>query len=203
MPLFLKKIVLSDVQLGIWKIDESFEDFFVLYPWLGSLRNSILNSYNSNQRRCEILAVRLLIHELIGEDVLLFHKENGHPYLSNGLNIGISHTHGYAVIVVSQSKNVSVDIEYISQRVLRIKDRFMRNDERASSLIEYIIHWCTKETLYKMFTEDNLTFNKMQLLSIEGDNNKGIITAKNISRNQEVNVYYFRINDAVITYAAI
>lgn len=203
MPLLLKNNVMPGVLLGLWKIDESYEDFFILYPWLDCLRNSIESSHKSVQRRCEILAVRLLIREIIDEEVTLFHEKDGRPYLSNGLNISISHTKGYAVIIVSKSKIVSVDIEYISQRVLKIKDKFMRTDEHACSLIEYLIHWCTKETLYKIFVGDNLTFTKMQLLSINGDNSNGIITAKNIFRDQEVNVYYFIINDAVITYAAI
>lgn len=40
------------------------------------------------------------------------------------------------------------------------------------------MHWCAKETMYKLFPEDNLTFNKMQLLSVDGNDSTGIITAK-------------------------
>ena len=108
MPLLLKNNVMPGVLLGLWKIDESYEDFFILYPWLDCLRNSIENSHKSVQRRCEILAVRLLIREIIDEEVTLFHEKDGRPYLSNGLNISISHTKGYAVIIVSKSKIVSV-----------------------------------------------------------------------------------------------
>lgn len=203
MPLLLKKSLFPDVLLGVWKIDESFEDFCILYPWLKQKCCQEINSYKSEQRKCEILAVQLLIREFVGDNVSLFHERNGRPYLSNGLNVGISHTCGYAVVVISCNKNVSVDIEFINQRVLRIKDRFMRADECAYSLIQYILHWCTKETLYKMFSEDKLSFGEMQLLSIEGDDSDGIITAKNILRNQLIKVYYFTINNVIITYSAI
>ena len=203
MPLFIKKDISPDVCLGIWKIDESFEDFFSLFPFLNKFRGDIIASYKSNQRRCEILAVRLLIREIIGDNVSLLHEDNGRPILSNGVNIGISHTRGFAVIIVSPSKKVSVDIEYIDSRVVRIKDKFMRSDEQANSLIDYLIHWCTKETLYKLFSDDRLSYNEMQLLSIHGNNLEGIITARNIIRKQDVEVHYSIFNDMLLTYSVL
>ena len=44
--------------------------------------------------------------------------------------------------------------------------------------VKLLMHWCAKETMYKLFPEDNLTFNKMQLLSVDGNDSTGIITAK-------------------------
>lgn len=203
MPLFLRKNILPSVYLGIWKIDESLDDFFSLYPFLREFQSEVVGLYKSDQRCREILAVRLLIREIIDDNVLLFHKENGCPFLSNGMNIGISHTRGYAVVIVSSIKKVAVDIEYINKRVLRIKDKFMRDDEHADSLFEYMIHWCTKETIYKLFSEDKLSYNEMQLLSISHNGNDGIIAAKNIVRNKDVEVYYHTFDDIVFTFTAL
>lgn len=203
MPLFLRKNILPSVYLGIWKIDESLDDFFSLYPFLRGFQSEVVGLYKSDQRCREILAVRLLIREIIDDNVLLFHKENGCPFLSNGMNIGISHTRGYAVVIVSSIKKVAVDIEYINKRVLRIKDKFMRDDEHADSLFEYMIHWCTKETIYKLFSEDKLSYNEMQLLSISHNGNDGIIAAKNIVRNKDVEVYYHTFDDIVFTFTAL
>ena len=189
--------------MGIWKIDESLDDFFSLYPFLRGFQSEVVGLYKSDQRCREILAVRLLIREIIDDNVLLFHKENGCPFLSNGMNIGISHTRGYAVVIVSSIKKVAVDIEYINKRVLRIKDKFMRDDEHADSLFEYMIHWCTKETIYKLFSEDKLSYNEMQLLSISHNGNDGIIAAKNIVRNKDVEVYYHTFDDIVFTFTAL
>ncbi len=203
MPLFLRKNILPSVYLGIWKIDESLDDFFSLYPFLRGFQSEVVGLYKSDQRCREILAVRLLIREIIYDNVLLFHKENGCPFLSNGMNIGISHTRGYAVVIVSSIKKVSVDIEYINKRVLRIKDKFMRDDEHADSLFEYMIHWCTKETIYKLFSEDKLSYNEMQLLSISHNGNDGIIAAKNVVRNKDVEVYYHTFDDILFTFTAL
>lgn len=178
MPLFLNEEIFPDVRLGIWAISESSDDFWALSPYVESSHSEFNALYKSEQRKCEVLAVRLLIKEIIGDNVQLLHQDNGMPYLSLGMNISISHTRGFAVIIVSHSKQVSVDIEYLSNRIERIRSKFMRDDENASSQVKLLMHWCAKETMYKLFPEDNLTFNKMQLLSVDGNDSTGIITAK-------------------------
>ena len=203
MPLFLNEEIFPDVRLGIWAISESSDDFWALSPYVESSRSEFNALYNSEQRKCEVLAVRLLIKEIIGDNVQLLHQDNGKPYLSSGMNISISHTRGFAVIIVSHSKQVSVDIEYFSNRIERIRSKFMRDDENASSQVKLLMHWCAKETMYKLFPEDNLTFNKMQLLSVDGNDSTGIITAKNIFRNRNVSVYYRTFCNCLLTYAVL
>lgn len=203
MPLFLNEEIFPDVRLGIWAISESSDDFWALSPYVESSRSEFNALYKSEQRKCEVLAVRLLIKEIIGDNVQLLHQDNGKPYLSSGMNISISHTRGFAVIIVSHSKQVSVDIEYFSNRIERIRSKFMRDDENASSQVKLLMHWCAKETMYKLFPEDNLTFNKMQLLSVDGNDSTGIITAKNIFRNRNVSVYYRTFCNCLLTYAAL
>lgn len=203
MPLFLNEEIFPDVRLGIWVISESSDDFWALSPYVESSRSEFNALYKSEQRKCEVLAVRLLIKEIIGDNVQLLHQDNGKPYLSSGMNISISHTRGFAVIIVSHSKQVSVDIEYFSNRIERIRSKFMRDDENASSQVKLLMHWCAKETMYKLFPEDNLTFNKMQLLSVDGNDSTGIITAKNIFRNRNVSVYYRTFCNCLLTYAVL
>lgn len=203
MPLFLNEEIFPDVRLGIWAISESSDDFWALSPYVESSRSEFNALYKSEQRKCEVLAVRLLIKEIIGDNVQLLHQDNGKPYLSSGMNISISHTRGFAVIIVSHSKQVSVDIEYFSNRIERIRSKFMRDDENASSQVKLLMHWCAKETMYKLFPEDDLTFNKMQLLSVDGNDSTGIITAKNIFRNRNVSVYYRTFCNCLLTYAVL
>lgn len=203
MPLFFNEEIFPDVRLGVWAISESSDDFWVLSPYVESSRSEFNALYKSEQRKCEVLAVRLLIKEIIGDNVQLLHQDNGKPYLSSGMNISISHTRGFAVIIVSHSKQVSVDIEYFSNRIERIRSKFMRDDENASSQVKLLMHWCAKETMYKLFPEDNLTFNKMQLLSVDGNDSTGIITAKNIFRNRNVSVYYRTFCNCLLTYAVL
>ncbi len=157
--------------------------------------------YKSDKRLCEVLAVRLLIQEMLGTDVDLWHEDNGCPHLSNGMNIGISHTIGYAAVIISKEYRVSVDIEHISNRVSRITEKFLCPDEKADTVVEQLLHWCTKETLYKLYTEDDLRFEEMKVLSIDGNEPEGIIKAKNLKRDENVDVRYRVTDNFVLTYS--
>ncbi|MCD8202334.1 MAG: 4'-phosphopantetheinyl transferase superfamily protein, partial [Prevotella sp.] len=170
---------------------------------LEKYRTTFSDLYKSEKRLCEVLAVRVLIHELLGTDVELTHEANGCPHLSNDMNIGISHTNGYAAVIISQQHRVSVDIERIGNRVSRVTDKFLLPDEKANTITEQLLHWCTKETLYKLYSEDDLKFAEMNVLKIAGSDTDGIIKAKNIKRNEIVNVSY-RISDTyVLTFASL
>ncbi len=211
MALISIRQVSENINLGLWKIEESSDSFFHNFSFLEKYRDSFSNLYKSEKRLCEVLAVRVLIHEMLGTDVALLHDANGAPYLENGMNIGISHTNGYAAVIISQQHRVSVDIERISNRVSRITDKFLRPDEKAVTVTEQLLHWCTKETLYKLYPEDDLKFEEMKVLSINGSDIKcsgkecsdteGIIKAKNIKRNKKVDVRYHISNDFVLTYS--
>lgn len=203
MPLILIEDIFPDVKLGLWKMDESVEDLFILNPLLALQKVRVCNSYSSDQRRREVFTVHQLIYDMVGDDVELFHDESGCPYLSNGLNISISHTRGCAAVIVSSRFKVSVDVEYISERVNRITDKFLRMDEQAETLVDKLIHWCTKETLYKLYPNNHLAFMDMQLLSIEGNDNNGIITAKNLVCDKIQDVYYRSFDNFVLTYAVL
>ena len=80
----------------------------------------------------------------------------GSPWLKVG-------TSAYAAVILSRTSEVAVDIEYISNRVSRIADKFMRPDEDAPSVIDQLINWCAKETLYKFCSSQNLQYLEMKI----------------------------------------
>ena len=58
-----------------------------------------------------------------------------------------------------------IDIEYRSDRVLKIRSRFMNPEEEASLDREHeaehlLLHWCAKETLFKMIGREEVDFLK-------------------------------------------
>jgi len=158
--------VSPSVTLCVCQGDESADQLLEEFPFLIEYKACVY-SKNLSSRRCyEVLAELLLIHKLFGEGVSLSHDSRGCPRLSNGFNIGISHTNGCVAVIVSSCQKVSVDVEYMSDRVNRIADRFLRRDETALTLTDRLIHWCAKETLYKLYPDDNLGFMDIRLLSI-------------------------------------
>lgn len=164
--------VYPGVSLGLWQMDESPEQLFDLYPHLLPYRSSLDDKYKNDGRKLEFLAIRALMYEMLrvngASKGLLSHAGDfthnglGKP-LFRGYHVSISHTKGYAALILSKKSEVAVDIEYMSDRVERIAFKFLRKDERADSLDAKLVHWCAKETVFKLFSEENLLFEDMRV----------------------------------------
>ena len=164
--------VYPGVSLGLWQMDESPEQLFDLYPHLLPYRSSLDDKYKNDGRKLEFLAIRALMYEMLrvnGASKGLLshagdftHNGQGKP-LFRGYHVRISHTKGYAALILSKKSEVAVDIEYMSDRVERIASKFLRKDERADSLDAKLVHWCAKETVFKLFSEENLLFEDMRV----------------------------------------
>nr|WP_302753906.1 4'-phosphopantetheinyl transferase family protein [uncultured Prevotella sp.] len=164
--------VYPGVSLGLWQMDESPEQLFDLYPHLLPYRSSLDDKYKNDGRKLEFLAIRALMYEMLrvnGASKGLLshagdftHNGQGKP-LFRGYHVSISHTKGYAALILSKKSEVAVDIEYMSDRVERIASKFLRKDERADSLDAKLVHWCAKETMFKLFSEENLLFEDMRV----------------------------------------
>ena len=164
--------VYPGVSLGLWQMDESPEQLFDLYPHLLPYRSSLDDKYKNDGRKLEFLAIRALMYEMLrvnGASKGLLshagdftHNGQGKP-LFRGYHVSISHTKGYAALILSKKSEVAVDIEYMSDRVERIASKFLRKDERADSLDAKLVHWCAKETVFKLFSEENLMFEDMRV----------------------------------------
>lgn len=149
MPLLMKH---TGPLWGIWKIEESSE---VLLSLLRNREEYLpqLELIRTEQRRREWLACRVLLQELTGGPVCVAYRPNGAPYLSgSSLHISISHTKGYAAVLLQNRPAAGIDIEYHSGRVSRIRSRFMNPEEEAGIDKEHetehlLLHWCAKETL--------------------------------------------------------
>ena len=199
--MFIEKVA-PGVELGAWSMDESVEDLFPCNAVSVSLRKEI-DVVRSAQRRLEMASVHALVYHIFGKDMQIRHDGDGKPCLCNGFNIGISHTKGCAAVIVSEDKDVAVDVEYMDERVERVVGRLLRDDEKAVTLFEKILHWCAKETLYKLYSTDPLALSEMRLLSIHGDGGNGVITAENLRRNTSLRLKYKVVNGFVIVYAAL
>ena len=146
MPLLMKH---TGPLWGIWKIEESSE---VLLSLLRNREEYLpqLELIRTEQRRREWLACRVLLQELTGGPVCVAYRPNGAPYLSgSSLHISISHTKGYAAVLLQNRPAAGIDIEYHSGRVSRIRSRFMNPEEEAG---------IDKETLFKMIGQEEVDF---------------------------------------------
>ena len=201
MPLLCIKDSLPDVRLALWHLEETAEELLERYDVGKDFSEQVFLNNKSAHRRAEIIVVRLLIDCLFSRDVVLNHDKSGRPLLSNGYFISISHTSNIVAVIVSNIFEVSVDVEHISNRVVRVADRFMRLDEKANETIEYLLHWCVKETLYKLYSEDDLSFEEMRINHIHYKDDEGEVVAENLRRMESVCLPYFVLENCVLTYA--
>lgn len=196
MPL-LRIIKRDEATIGLWEmVDGEFDSYTDDY-----LRGAIGEAekrYKSNARRMEYICERALLKDMMnGRIVNIFHNEDGKPMLNNGLNISISHTRGYIAIILSETKNVGIDIEYVSDRVEKIASRFMREDESADDIISLLVHWCTKETLYKLFSSEHLDFMNIKV------NIGETVSVTNLLDNITVPLYVESTSNYVLTYSML
>lgn len=148
---------------GIWKIEETSGELLerlahkdLYLPHLGTLR--------TEHRKQEWLAARVLLKELTGEERPIAYRADGAPYWPDtSLYLSISHTRGYAAVAVQETPAAGIDIEYYSDRVLKIRHRFLSPAENAAIDPSYetehlLVHWCAKEALFKMIGRQGVDF---------------------------------------------
>lgn len=130
---------------------------------------------------------------------MIGHAASGQPLL-RGYHVGVTHTKGYAALMLSKSCDVACDIEHFSDRVERIKSKFLRKDEKSDDLDSLLVHWCGKETVYKLFPEDNLQFSQMRVgpFSTMSD---WACEVENMKRGEKVRVDFELTMQFVLTYA--
>ena len=208
--LFINEID-KDVRLGVWEMEENLNyEKFASLPFYDRLMSL------SDGRRKETASVYSLLFAMTGNiNLVIGHEPSGKPYVE-GYKIGISHTKGFVSVILSTSCDVAVDIEYINTRVLRIADRFLREDEKPNALqfskekkekgdkdvvpdvIPTLLFWCAKETIYKLYSDERLTFQNIKIMDAEQG---GALCGNNLITGESVRIDYTFNEDYVLTYA--
>lgn len=190
-----KKYEADDIIWGIWRFDESVEE---LENMLGyKLEN------NNSKRQQEQLVVRVLIKTLLNRNIEILYKESGKPYLTDGLFISVSHTKNYAAVSLSSKKDTGIDIEAISDKVIRVRKRFISDSEyicEDNELIHLLIHWAAKESLFKIVDQKTTKLNDDFILSpFSPSDDEGYFFITDSIRNEIYRGQYFVEKDFVLT----
>ena len=174
MPLFYQQTIDRHTKIGIWKIEETESFFLETVP----LQNEITHPH----KRMQHLAGRYLLRYLFPDfpyDLIRI-ATTLKPFLSNeAYHFSISHCDDYAAAIVSRDKRVGLDIETVSERVRRVKDKFINTiesgiiehfDHPLSDLMKYTLIWSCKEAMFKWYGDGQMDFRKhLQLQTIYND----------------------------------
>jgi 4'-phosphopantetheinyl transferase len=207
MPIILKEKFLDDCLFGIWEIRETYEDLLSqvhLYPG----EREKLNSFKSIERKIEFLSVRALLKVLAGVSVPIVYNERKKPYLHQSeYRMSISHSRTLTSIILSKTKKVGLDLEYMSHKIGKIRHRFINKDEFITrnplkQKYHLYIHWCAKEALYKICDKQDISFIRNLTIEPFEPKNVGIITGwvDNQFWHDKFELNYFAINNYVVVY---
>jgi len=183
----------ADCLIGVWKIDEYEEDLLVTLP--EECRENIATFKNATRRK-EYLAVRRLLIEMLGGYTKVDYSPNGKPLISNGY-ISISHTKGYASVIYSASYDVGIDIEYVSDRVNKIRSYFLNPNEEElfNETPSSLIAWCAKETLFKMINNEGLSVDLKSDLHLTAFDDTQIEVYETATKDQHSYTLSYKLTD--------
>jgi 4'-phosphopantetheinyl transferase EntD len=207
MPLILKEKFEKDCLFGIWEITETYEELLAevhLFPG----ERERLNKFRSDARKVEFLSVRILLKALIGVCGPIVYSDQNKPYLHQmESRISISHSRNLTSIILSKSKKIGIDLEYMSHKISKVKHKFINEDEyitsdEANQKYHLYIHWCAKEALFKICDKQDINFKKNLTIEAFEPKDCGIIYGwvDNEYWHDKFELIYFTINNYVVVY---
>ena len=207
MGLIIDKTVNNHCRLGIWKIQESYNELFSKLD-LHQEDAAILKSFKNHQRKLEWMSVRALLNTLTNKNNSIVYNGNRKPFLDdNSYHISISHSFHYASVLISTHCNVGIDIEKIQPKIMHIAEKFMNKKElqhigSEKKIYHLYLHWCAKEALYKMFDKKDIYFKKNIIIEpfIPQDEGTIIGKVKTPEINENIRLHYFHINNYSIVW---
>lgn len=160
MPVVFKKQLNASVSICLWQIQET-EAFFLENYSLDAQDLKSISQCKQESRRLEKWACRAALAVLTGErKVSISYSVNGQPLFPEGF-ISFSHSKEFVLVAIS-NQPIGVDIEKITPRILKLKHKFMNEDELFHVDIEnpedITFFWSAKEAIYKLYEKGNLDF---------------------------------------------
>lgn len=203
MSLYSRENIANGTTLGIWKKEEQL-DLLESVFLLNSDEEIEYLKISNEPRKKEWLSTRILLTELLGLRSQIFYNEYRKPYLKNhNSNITISHSKNFIAIIVSATYIPGIDIEHISERVAKVKHKFLIGDELewCKNLDQLTACWSAKEAIFKIY-EKNLDFHDMVISPFTIDSTQGNFKASIVRENKQGSyvVKYRLIENDILTF---
>lgn len=208
MPLYKVIHFNANTQILIWKITESFQELLEQVI-LNDSNQKRLNGMKSEMHQRAFLSVRKLLQEIGHTDLDLYYDEFGKPHLHGEKHISITHSHEFSAIIISD-KTVGIDIELQREKIIRIADKFINQNElqrlKSSNSEDYIkkltVKWGAKEAIFKIRNEKGISFkDHIKVNAFEIQDAKAIAELHFDNIIKEFKIYFEEIEDFTLVYA--
>ncbi|NBR13534.1 MAG: 4'-phosphopantetheinyl transferase superfamily protein [Flavobacteriales bacterium] len=163
------------MQKSFNSIKTNHEDFVKIFveqkkkenhPNLIGGEKSFFEKLTIEKRKQEFLQARVIRDQIVDGTEIIY-NEDGKPFLKdNSQFISISHSENYIGMVCAPF-NIGMDIEEINERVNKIKNRFLNEQEIESfgkDTLSLTIAWTIKEALFKLNDRKGIDFRKELLI---------------------------------------
>ena len=165
--LYLKEIHKGEAELTILDFKEISDlDTTFLY----TIEQEYLSQLRSKKRQREFFAIRAIRNKK-GIPFPISYNPIGAPFFEGtSLNLSISHSHEIAILATAPF-NIGVDVEPMTERIIKIKDRFTTSSEiglfKYNQIKTCTIIWTIKEVLYKLSGLKDVDFLKeMRIINV-------------------------------------
>lgn len=208
MPLIETINVEDKARIGIWKIEESYEELKWQLQW-GQRDLEQFKAIKDEQRAIHWLSSRVLLRQMLNTNkfIDLQTDEYGKRFLANfDSQLSISHS-GDSVAVILSEKKVGIDLQRIDQKIEPLAQKFISKKEweeiEKDHLLERIhVYWCGKEALYKLYGKRKLDFRENLYIHPFSWSENGLTTGliKKADYNKEFPLYFRKMDNYILAY---
>ena len=173
MPLlFIEK--LPEYRLAAWEIAEGRDELESLIA--PNEVEKINEGTHLEKRKLEKISQILLLKSLGISPSELFYLPNGKPMLNSDLNISFSHSGDLSIAILAKGK-CGIDIEFPSDKIIRISSKFINEQELPLMQDKTNIYWAwsIKEAVFKYFGEGVLFKEHIHIVEINEADKKAIV----------------------------
>lgn len=199
----------NKTRFAIWRIEESASELLEKVQLNGRER-AYVEGLNKGKRTLHWLATRVLLRRMLDttEYIDCPSDANGKPYLANfPQRISLTHSYDYAAVMMSDDREVGIDLEIVKPKITRIADKFMKPEELVSipeeAKIEHLYAcWCAKEAVYKLQGNKGISFKDNMTVQPFDYRDQGtlLLDLDAPERKETFKVFYERFNEYMLGY---
>lgn len=210
MPLEKIENISDENTLAIWRLDESVDQLKALLK-LNDQEKTVFSSFVNETRRKQWLAYRLLLRGLLNDhNLLIEYDSNRKPHLvHHPHHISVTHSCHYAAVIIGRENRVGIDLEKVTPRIEKIKDRFLNEKELnhikgGYELEELYVYWCAKEALYKLHGRKKLDFRSNIMINKINPGQEGSFRGQILFSHTAINyhLHFRKFHDYILVYVA-
>ena len=208
MPIVWSKNLAEKGKIAIWEISESDEELYNMLQ-LDEKEQQHFQTL-SLARQKQWLGSRVLLRTLLQTEqpIELNIDEHRKPFLNNfPFEISISHANHMAAVIIYEGGKVGIDIEKISERILKIKNKFLSTEElklisSTNELEQLHVCWGAKESLFKLYGKGSLPFIEGIKINAFEYSKTGQVAASIAipAYHANFNVQYLKYEDFMLTW---